>query len=309
MGARRLGTYGQWVMATTLAVGLALPSVVEAAAYDISLRGVGRPLSNTATDPAVRRYRSLGTELAAVMAPRPWAPAETLGLNGFEFAFVSTTVPINYSQDYWLGQPGTPVIEGVASGESGVPQIVWLPTVHVRKGLPMSTEVGFTGTYMARSELFMLGAEFKIALHESFFRWVPALATRFSASRLFGSNDIDIVAGELDILASLPIGLMKSATLTPYLGYGLLFVHLNSQIIDQTPYSVTNVDDQRGGTTGSLYNFPTINWFENNHGRLVFGARLGVAFFELGVEFDYVMMSDPQPADIFSISTKLGFDV
>jgi hypothetical protein len=130
--------------------------------------------------------------------------------------------------------------------------------------------------------MFMLGVEYKLALHESFFRWVPSLAGRLAFSRLFGSSDLDIIAGEADLLASLPFGIGGMMQITPYIGYGQLFAHINSQVIDSTPYNVTDPDnDQRGGRDGSLYNFPTINWNDNAHGRLVVGTRFIVAFLEI----------------------------
>lgn len=286
--------------------------------YDISLRGVGRPAQLNLSDPAVRRYRRLGNEVTMAMLPGPLAPAETLGLNGFEFGWSNTFTNINWDSPHWRGQPGNPVLEGAATGHA-LPKVLWVPSFHLRKGLPMSMDVGLTGSYLAWSEMFMLTAEYKIAWHESFFRWVPAVASRLAISRLFGSSDLDVIAFEGDVLTSLPFGLGSVAQLTPYAGYGLVFTHLNSQVIDETPFQVTDfAGDQRGGPTGSLYNFPTIDFMTNIQGRLILGTRLIVSFVELVFEFNWMQInmtdrsadpSGPAMDDLFSFSAKLGIDV
>lgn len=275
--------------------------------YDISLRGVGRPQSGDLSDPAVVRYRNLGNELATALSPKALAPAETLGMNGFEFSLVSVTTPISWEEAYWQGQPGTPVLEGVVSESRKIPKTLWTPTLHIRKGLPLSTELGISGSYLWNSEMFSLGADLKIAIHESFFRWAPAVTARISFSRLFGSTDFDIVTGEADVMTSLPFGIAGMAQLTPYLGYGYFFAHINSGIIDDTPYSAQDPTDQAGGPDGSLYNFPTIEWDQNQHVRIFGGMRFIMTFIEVTYEYDLVQIKDGNP--ITSHSVKVGFDV
>lgn len=293
------------VPAALLCVGLYSPTL-HANPNDISLRGVGRPLDGgNLKDPAVLRYRRLSNELAIALAPRALAPAETLGMSGFEFSLVSTHTPINYQADYWQGQPGTPVFEGV-SATHNVPKTFWTPSLHLRKGLPLSSEISITGSYLAFSEMFMLGSDFKIALHESYIPWLPAVAVRAAVSRLFGASDLDIISGEWDLMASLPFGLGGMAQVTPYIGYGRLYVHINSQVIDETPFLVTDAADQKGGDSGSLYNFPTIEWDKNAHARYFFGVRFISTFVELLYEFN---LTQAKPKDVISHSFKLGFDV
>jgi hypothetical protein len=296
-----------------LAMSLAaLPATALANPYDISLRGLGRPPSdcrnatNCADDKAVVRYRSLANELAAAMAPRMLAPAETLGMSGFEISLATAHTPISSDADYWQGQPGAPVFEGV-SRKRNVPDQFWTPTVHLRKGLPLSSEIGVQGSYLAFSEMFMLGGEFKLALHESFSRWIPSLASRIAVSRLFGASDLDIICGEVDGVLSLPFGVGGMAQITPYVGGGLLFVDVSSQVIDSTPYLVTDDADQRGGGTGSLYTFPRLEWQDNGHQRAFVGMRFIVAFIEILAEWNLTMI-DKGPADISTYTVKLGFD-
>ncbi len=284
------------------------PADVLANPYDISLRGLGRPLdSSSADDMANRRFRYLANELTMALAPRPLAPAETLGLDGFEISIGSTITQISGDAGYWKGQPGMPIFEGVAN-DGGQPEIFWTPTAHLRKGLPLSMEIGIQGSYRAWSEMFMLGAEYKICWHESFWRWAPAFSTRIAFSRLFGSSQLSIIAGEVDALASLPIGLGGMLQVTPYVGYGQLFAHIDSMVIDATPHEVVDAqNDQKGGSNGSLYRYKTVDWDTNAHGRLILGGRLIIAFIEVLFEFNYMFMDGPN--NLTSYSMKIGFDV
>ena len=295
-----------------VAAGLSLvPAASLANPYDISLRGLGRPDPQLGLDdPAAKRYRALSSELALALAPRPLAPAETLGMSGFEFSLVNTLADISANQPYWQGQPGEPVLEGALANHGGrsVPSVFWIPSVHLRKGLPMSTEIGINGSYLAYSDMFFMGAEAKVALHESYFRYAPALTFRTAFGRLFGSSDLDMFTFEADGITSLAFGVGGMAQLTPYLGYGVMFAHVNSQVIDETPYSVRDGNDQKGGPEGSLYTFPTVNWSENQHMRIFGGLRINIAMFELLYEFDLgqVKFNHKQ---LLSHSFKIGFDV
>ncbi len=283
------------------------PVAAWANPYDISLRGLGRPESQSLKDPAVERYQKLSSELVFAMAPRPLAPAETLGMSGFEFSLVSTLSDISEGEDYWQGQPGNPVFEGVlpSHGSRKIPSRFWVPTAHLRKGLPMSTEIGITGTYLTFSEMFLLGGEFKAALHESYFRWAPAVSFRMAFGRLFGASDLDIMTGEWDVLTSLPFGLGGMVQVTPYLGYGMLYAQVNSQVIDETPYEVLDSTDQKGGSDGSLYTFPTLEWQDNSYGRFFGGFRVNVAMMEIIYELNLGFAD----TTLQSHSIKLGFDV
>ena len=295
-------------LAITLALGLT--SLAKANPYDVSLRGLGRPASNSLSDPAVQRYRLLSAELTAAMMPKPMQPAETLGMSGFEYAFVNGLTGIHSKADYWQGQPGNPVLEGVlpSHGSRQVPNALWTPSLHLRKGLPLSTEVGVSASYLAFSEMFMVAGEAKVAIHEAFTRWLPAISGRATVARLFGSSDLDIIAGEWDVITSLPFGIGGMVQATPFAGYGRLYAHVNSAIIDETPFAVVDANDQHGGSTGSLYNFPTLNWRDNWYPRFFGGLRLNIGPIELLYEADWTRLESVRK-QLVSHSLKVGFDV
>ena len=295
-----------FALVVLLAMGLT-PTLSYAGPYDVTLRGLGRPMPNDLQDPAYLRFKKLGNELGLAMAPRPLAPAETLGISGFEFSLVSTFADINEAADYWQGQPGSPVFLGVADGE-GIPVGFWIPTLHIRKGLPLSTELGITASYLSFSEMFLLGAEAKIALHEKFTKWAPDFAARGAIGSLFGNSDMKLTTVEVDVLMSYAFGIDGVMQLTPYAGWGLVFVDVISGVIDETPYSVTDrINDQNGQESGSLYVFERLIWNENKNQRVVLGARASFAFIEVSYELD-IGMNEAAQTSLLSHSIKVGFD-
>lgn len=293
------------------AVAMGLAGAAYAHPNDISLLGLGRPRDGSLSDPATRRYRALSAELALALSPKALQPAETLGMSGFEFGLASTLTGISEREDYWQGQPGSPVFEAPLNDRK-VPGALWTPTLTVRKGLPMSADVGVSFAYLASSSMAMLGADFKIALYESYVRYFPALAVRGSFGRLIGSSDLDMFTGEVDALASFAFGVGGMAQLTPYVGVGRMFAHVNSQVLDETPYSVVDdQNDQRGGADGSLYTFPTLDWQKNQFTRVFGGLRLNVAMLTVSYALDVGLLpyGFVDTKTLFSHSFKLGFDV
>lgn len=300
----------QLLTALLFVSGVLFPAAALAHPNDISLLGLGRPEQNVLRDPAVQRYRAMSAELAMALTPKPLHPAETLGMSGFEFSLVSTHTPINSGADYWQGQPGVPVFEAPLRDRE-IPGALWTPTFMVRKGLPMSTDVGLSFAYLSSSSIAMLGGDVKIAIYESYVRWVPALSVRGAFGRLIGATDLDMLTGEADVITSLAFGVGGMAQITPFFGIGRMFAHVNSQVLDDTPYDVTDdANDQRGGASGSLYTFPTLDWQKNQFTRAFGGIRVNVAMLQFAYSLDVGLIPYSfAKRTMLSHSFKLGFDV
>ncbi len=292
-----------------LSLGLAVlgmlfvPLVAMASPHDIQIRGLGRPQTNSLDDPAVKRFRLLTSELALALAPKPLTPAETLGVSGFEFSLGASQADISEDLNYWQGQPGSPIFEA-AIRDRKIPAALWIPYIHLRKGLPISTEIGINGSYLAGSNMFMVGADLKIALHESYIRWFPSISLRGAASTLFGADDFVVTTGEADVIVSLPIGIGGMVRINPYLAFGLVGMDATSDVIDETPYDVR---DQGGGASGSLYTFPRMKITENIFNRFVIGTQVQTSFIKLLYEIDIGQLNFADKT-LLSHSFQVGFD-
>lgn len=269
-----------------LLLGLLIGSPAKAARYDMNLGKFVTstcPIGDWSTGEfqpgcAQLLFEDLMTELGSISAPVFLAPAETLGLNGFSFGIEGTIAPISDGEDFWIipleGKPGS---------------VIFIPHIHIRKGLPFSTEIGAQLSYIPESELFIVGAEAKWALNEGFY-WIPDLAVRFTINHMIGSKDFELSTGGWDISLSKAFGVGGMLSLTPYAGYNMHFIHSSSHVVlDATP-------DMQGQV------FNEMNWQDNMHHRFFFGCRLKTFIFQVTLEGIISM----DAVSLFNF--KLGFD-
>ena len=207
---------------------LLLSASAHASGLDLSLRGLGvETRSNTLPN---ERLRLLSTELAFALAPRNAGPAATLGMSGFEASVDTTIVNFGTNRDYWRGNVTDPspvashdaVTEQEQLGKGAPASTQGVIGFHFRKGLPFSVELGVHLNYLLNSSMFMLGADVRWALLEGY-RYVPDLSVRGAAGRLIGATDLDMTTAEVSATLSKRFAVAGVFTLTPYVGYGMLF--------------------------------------------------------------------------------------
>lgn len=178
-----------------------------------------------------RAFNELSQAYGLAMAPRLLAPAETLGINGFAFAFQFGLTGVDESASFW--DRGIRANEGTSAATERPGS---LQTVHLdlRKGLPYNLEVGAHLTHLFSSELFGIGGSLKFALSAPVADVPVDFAVRIGASRIVGSSDLDMTLGNLDLIASHRIGLL-TFSLTPYLAYSPLLILASSGVVDSSP--------------------------------------------------------------------------
>jgi hypothetical protein len=282
MSARRFAMAGLLGLALTLASGPA-----TAARYDLSL---GRYFTSTCDlNCAQQNFENLVLELGQILAPIQLSPAETAGLNGFTFGIVGTIAPISNTSEFWS-----------AATEGNPDSVLFIPRIHVTKGLPFSFEIGTQLAYIPESELFAAGAELKWALNEGFY-FIPDLAVRFSLNHMIGAKDFELTTGGWDISLSKAFGIGGMLALTPYAGYNMYFVHSSSHVVIGI-----NPDD-----TFTNYVFTEVNWQDHMLHRFFVGLRLTTFIFQVILEGVFNLSHDFDGRTIDGVSMfnfKLGFD-
>jgi hypothetical protein len=195
-------------------------------------------------------WRSLMSEMGAILAPNFLSPAETSGWHGFVLGFKYGFTSLNDTADYWkYGVDGNP--DPVASTIS----------LEVRKGIWMplpSFELGGGFTHLVDSHMFTVNIFAKFAIHEGFHHWpTPALAVRGYFQRLVGAHQVDFTNLSLDISLSKSFGIAGSFNLTPYAGYNIFWVIAKSEVIDSTPGTdALQCSDGRCDNAGDPYGSP-----------------------------------------------------
>jgi hypothetical protein len=170
-------------------------------------------------------FRLLARDLGLVMFPRLRASAETLGQAGFAFQIDHSFSVVDAQSDYWERAS----VEESPNGTLSTTQI------HIRKGLPMSLELGAMATFLWQSDLVAIGGELKWAFHEDTLWPVPDLMFRAFGNTVLGHPQLVLTNVGADVVVGVPFGAGGVVNLTPYAGYTMLVIIAGTQIIDATP--------------------------------------------------------------------------
>jgi hypothetical protein len=244
-----------------LAVLITAVGPAEAAKYDLKLSRLALQ-DGTKIPGADRYFKGLMGDLSAILAPRFLGPGTTTGSLGFQVDLDYSFTDIQENADRW---------RSIMRGDStGAHSILHALQVHVRKGLPFSTEIGGTFTKLINSDLWGIGLELKVSPLEGF-RKMPEVAMRISVSTFLGANDYSLLTATSDIQISKEIGIAGLFKLSPYVGYAFQYAYANSNVV--------TVFDKAANATPITFN--TANVF-THYG--VLGFQIVAVVFNTGFE-------------------------
>ncbi len=256
--------------------------------------------ANAASQAALNddNFRVFAREFAAGLTSANLEPPSSLGQSGFAFDADLSIVDFNpaakaggggtanNSTDCPSGQ--SCFIMPTQNGNFSGPLLI--PSVHIRKGLPWSFEVGARVGWIENSGLFDGTIEAKWAVNEGF-AYLPDIGIRGYATRLFNSRDFDLTAAGLDlgIGKRFPIGGM--ITLTPYAGWNLVWVAADSNIIDFQPSRTQQ--EAEASSTAQLNNtgvYSQLAAGPNEHNRFYGGVRFVGGVIQIIGELSYSVL-------------------
>ena len=180
-----------WLIA---AAGMALAAGAQVHASDshIDLSGIANQAN----------FNSLVDQLGTAIAYNPVAPAETLGVTGFDLGLSVTAFDID--EELWN--------QAVRDGDA--PSRLPVPRLLARKGLPMGFDLGASYTRVPSSNITVVGGELRKALLDGSAA-TPALSLMGHYSNLTGVDDLRLSSYGIDLSIS-----KGFAMLTPYAGVG-----------------------------------------------------------------------------------------
>jgi hypothetical protein len=285
-------------LASALAAVLSIAAASSARAepLDLDLHRMGPPdpavwasvSSATPAEAAVlarearQRFAILSTDLALALSSSVLQPASTTGHSGFAVDLEAATVAVHPRA---VGSPPPAGFSNVPwVTRAAPPDQLYLPSVHVRKGLPFSFELGGRVIYLAQSPYFAAQGEAKWALNEGFEHF-PDLAVRAAYTRLFGQRDLTLGATDLDLMISKRWSLKGVMSFTPYLVGRLTRVSASSDRMDfATAAPASPVDTS---TQAAFPNFGT--WLY----RTTLGLRFTTYAVSLSAEATYFAGATP----------------
>jgi hypothetical protein len=187
----------------------------------LSLLGSFNGSSVSDTD-AKAAFDVVVNQLGVAVANKPIAPGETLGLNGFDIG-VNSTIAFIDSRDASAGSPSP---WARVTDPDDVPGILWIPGIQVRKGLPLSLEVGVNAGYVAFTKQTTFGGYGRWGLVEGYWP-LPDVSVQVGYAGYIGNDELELGAMDASVTAgySLPFGTLvgiNQAQFCPYVGLGTI---------------------------------------------------------------------------------------
>ncbi len=146
------------------------------------------------------------TELGSAVYFHPLAPAETLGITGFDVAGEVVFTDISHQKNFWK----------FMTEDNDTISFLPVPRLHIQKGLPGKIDIGAMFASVPDSNIKIWGGELKYGIIKGGLV-MPAVSVRASYSQLDGVSDIDLRTYALDLLVS-----KGFLMLTPYAGVSAL---------------------------------------------------------------------------------------
>jgi hypothetical protein len=274
---------------------------------DLSLARFIECTSPTTCAPQISAYEQFLAEYSFGLAPKILAPAETLGYSGFYLGLEGSLTTVPGKTDRWF--KGT--VDENASDE-----VMFVPALHVRKGLPWSFEMGGTINYLARSELVALGGDIKWSLFEGYRNgwrgFLPDVAVRGSVVRVLGESDADITIVGVDGSVSKNFGIGGMVVLVPYVGFQYLwtFVRVEPLIYrDDTGHSNWgSLNDQFHAPQGNTWDTTGLSGPNLERMKLFFGLRFQYEVLVFTAELGWGMSSEWNTALDKAASDSRAYD-
>jgi hypothetical protein len=181
------------------------------------------------TDDNESAYRDLVRELGVAIANKPMAPGETLGLNGFDFTVFNSVAFLHARSE-----------DGEATGwerthADGDPSaFLWIPTIGVRKGLPLSLEAGMNFGWIGLSHQAVLGGYGRWALVEGY-RNAPDVTVQLGYTGYVGNEELwlGVVDASATVGYTFPFGRtvgIHTSRFSPYVGVGTLRISADPKL-------------------------------------------------------------------------------
>ncbi len=195
------------------------------------------------------QFEGLSKDLTAAFSYKAGAPAESLGIIGFDVGLAVTSTKLE-NTSAWTA--------AMSSGDTLDTLIV--PKLYVQKGLPFDIDVGGYYFTVPDSNLDAWGGEVKYAIISGNLA-LPAVAVRGAFTSLTATDQLEVKSRSVDV--SISKGILM---LTPYAGVGRVWA-----------------DSKPKGTAATL-----LNEVEVSENRSFIGVSLNPLLFNLAFERDSV---------------------
>jgi hypothetical protein len=181
-------------------------------------------------------FANLAKDFTAAASYKGVAPAEALGITGFDVGVEMSATRLEHA--------------GVWRKAGFDHSSLYMPRVHVYKGLPFNIDIGASLTAVPGSDIKLVGGEIKYAILPGGVA-TPAVAIRATASRLSGVSQLDLNTRSVELTVS-----KGFLMLTPYAGVGKVWGSLTPNVGNLTK----ETPDANKVFAGVNLNMGLVNW-------------------------------------------------
>ncbi|RYZ35826.1 MAG: hypothetical protein EOO71_34015 [Myxococcaceae bacterium] len=296
-------TFSRWLVLATALSGAA----AHADDNDLSISrfGTDRLQAGGTLAQASGDFRAFARTFGAVINSANLMPPRTTGHSGY--AFNAELSVVSLPDDVFLPT------------EREQPGSVLVPSVHVRKGLPFSLELGGRVGWVEKSSMVTATGELKWAVNEGF-TYLPDVGLRLHVTKLFGAHDLDLTTTGLDIGVGKQFPLGGMITLTPYGGLDLAFVSAASRTLvfnnDLSLEDSLEEDSRATLANDNAGTYARVSAGDNLTPRFYAGARFIGGALQLGAEFSVTSLgsfdvtgdANRSLPSVVAFNTTLGLD-
>lgn len=172
---------------------------------------------------AQSEFRLLSEDLGSALSYKPLAPAEPLGITGFDLGLAVTSTDISKSS----------AALAKASNNSSPISTLIIPKLSVAKGLPFDIDVAAFISAIPSTNIKLVGGELRYAIMNGGVA-LPAVAIRGAITRLSGVDQLSFDTKSLDLSIS-----KGFAMFTPYAGVGQVWVNSTANVANLSNESFT----------------------------------------------------------------------
>ncbi len=171
----------------------------HAGSKDIDLTGLAAQTQAQAQS----NFRLLSEDLGSALSYKAVAPAEPLGLTGFDIGLELSATKMSNAEKWKAAVSGGKAIDTLP-----------VPKLHVHKGLPFDIDVGVVYTSIPTTNIKLIGGELRYAIIAGDIA-LPAVAIRGTMTKLSGVSNLAFDTKGLELTVS-----KGFAMLTPYASVG-----------------------------------------------------------------------------------------
>lgn len=229
-----------WLCSLALLPSAALAGDMD----DITLSQLGTWEGQSVSDTAVTgaAYEEIVKTLGVAVANKALLPAETLGLSGFEVGITNNATFLHaYDED-------DPTAWQRVSTDGDPTRVLWVPTLGVRKGLPLSLEVGGNVGYVAFSRQTVVGGYGRWALIEGYRSFAPDLVVQAGYTRYVGNEELQLGVTDISATLGYTLGVSQLAginhgTFSPFLGVAMNRIKASPRLsdFDQSALGISDI--------------------------------------------------------------------